>query len=247
MNYVKDDKKIIYFWGTILVFSTVALFIYQNSDSFSDSTSYLSYQKKAKLRGQIANKENDSINSDKKIKREIAQRRELPSRSSGSGPFPKPLRRKKKENSINSDNRYYEESEFDIQVGDLTLKHDIYALKDTEEIPDDYTIIDKKLGHYIVKTNQTPKNALGIVAVAGSKSFAIFTGVLRITLYDYEDKDVVLNDFDGNTAHSYEHLNTVLFQFDQFEKTMLAFKDLEGRAEVKKVSIELLQYQRSSK
>ena len=225
-----------------LSLGVVGLFYLQNKQSAVENVNFQSYQHQNK----VSKKAIATVNEPESIKvipskvnREIAQRKPLP--NDGRGPRPLRLRRVKKE-PINSQKNAY-----DIKINGITLKHNFYAIKNDQDIPEDYKLIEEKLGFYIVETNLTPKDGLSIVTTEDSEEYAIFTGILKIKFKNILDSGDILSEYNGRVSEDYSHIKTILFQFDQFEETMQAFSELQNNPGVERVSVELLQYQRSSK
>lgn len=178
-------------------------------------------------------------NKTRPIARSVAQRTVTPSPREIR---PRPVRR----SNINF-------SDFAVNLDQLPFKdgfyrfEEIHAIKEGDELPSEYQLIETKLGHHIIKTNLTPSNAAAVVLPEGSQSVAIFTGVLKIKFKDYQTGQGLLNDYPGFVTEEYAYISSLLFQMDSYEQTIEAYQQLKNHPEVENVEYELLQYARVPK
>lgn len=124
---------------------------------------------------------------------------------------------------------------------------DIHAIKEGEPLPDEYELIEKKLGHVIIRTNFTPDNACSIVIPEGSQTMAVFTGILKIKFVNYDEGLDFVNRLNGYVSKEFDYINSILFQLDSYEDTISAYKTLKSHPDVENVDYELLQYARVPK
>lgn len=240
---VNEKNKLKIFTVTSLSIIVCLLYVFTGPANNPDQIDFLVYQHKNQIdfakEARLESTKNEKTSNDDKNFREIAQRRPLP--NPGRTVRPKPVVHQK------NPSLEIEDSEYDISKNGITLKHNIFAIKNDQQLPSEYQLIEEKLGYYIVQTQNSPKDALGVVAIEGSKHYAIFTGVLKIKFFNIEQAGDIVADFPGRVSEDYSYINTLLVQFDQFEETMLAFDELKKHPGVSGIEIELLQFQRTSK
>jgi hypothetical protein len=128
-----------------------------------------------------------------------------------------------------------------------SLLENLYAIKKSEvKDTEDLNIKEEKLGYYIVSSDLSiPEDAIRVVQNQETNTYAIFTGVLKVKLNDMAVVDSVLSDFSYDIQNTYEDINLVMYKFYTFDETMDAYNSLKNNSKVNRVTIDLLEYERS--
>jgi hypothetical protein len=124
------------------------------------------------------------------------------------------------------------------------LLDDYYAVKKTNQNANDYPDSELRLGYFIVSKDNAPSDALRVMENAQTGRAAIFTGLIKVKLADISLADNLVRDFDYEILYQYDHISLVMYKFNSFEETMAAKKTIDTNPNVKRATIELLEYER---
>lgn len=136
----------------------------------------------------------------------------------------------------------------DIQFGDERIKalDSLHVVPKEDFVPNSYKVIDKRNTFYIVESEYpVGDSSLTVVAVQGSNYLGVATGILMVELYDYSQRDFILEGHAYQIYEEYEHLNRVFYKFENYEEAKTAYKSILGI--VPAVELEILQYERSER
>lgn len=131
---------------------------------------------------------------------------------------------------------------------DETIKviDSLYVVQKEDFVPDSYKVIDKRSTFYIVESEYpVGDTTLAVVAVKGSKYLGVVTGILKVELNNFSERDTILSGHDYEIHTEFEHLNIVFYKLDGYEQAKAAYeavKDLVPYAD-----LEILQYERSER
>lgn len=132
----------------------------------------------------------------------------------------------------------------DGKGNEYRLLKDYYAVKKTSENENDYPGSELRLGYFIVGKDEAPSNALRVMENAQTGLPAIFTGLIKVKLHDIGLADNVVRDFNYEVEYQYDHISLVMYKFGSFSETMAAKKSLDQNPNVKRATVELLEYER---
>lgn len=132
----------------------------------------------------------------------------------------------------------------DGKGNEYRLLNDYYAVKKTPENENDYPGRELRLGYFIVRKDEAPSNVLRVMENAKTDHPAIFTGLIKVKLHDIGLADNVVRDFNYEIEYQYDHISLVMYKFGSFSETMSAKKSLDQNPNVKRATVELLEYER---
>lgn len=106
----------------------------------------------------------------------------------------------------------------------------------------------EKLGFYILDAESlkrsVPPESLSVVENNETGALGIFTGLISVKFYDLEAlKDLSLS-VSFNVKIRFDHIAIAHLEFDSYEDTMIAYRELSSIKEVQRVSVEVLEFTR---
>ena len=142
------------------------------------------------------------------------------------------------------------------------LLENYFAVPKTDFVPQDLKFYQEMQGVYIVEsTNGKPIDALSVLSIEGTDRVAIFTGMLRVKFgssSSYLGLDLIdyLSNYTGvdmSPEVSYnrdtERINIAAYHFDNYDTCTKAYSVLQALKEeldINRITIEIIEYQRSS-
>ena len=99
-------------------------------------------------------------------------------------------------------------------------------------------------GFYLVSGSAAPGRSLPVVKNEETGNYAVFTKVIKAKLKDFSYEFEIARDSDGDIAESFEHINTVFYRYESYEKTLEALGAIRKRPEVIRAEIEVLENRR---
>ena len=222
-----------------IVFSIIVWFTKHGSNNSSQSFSNYIPKKKETLTTKSLKK--SQVNT-VDISRAIANRVEKPNLDSLPKRYPK-LGTVKKGAALDT-SKYLP----DFQEGDDPIRRidDLYAIPREDFVEGSYELVEKRSSFYIVKSEfALGDGSLAVVGVKGSKYLGIATGVVKVELFNFSQKDSILIGYDYEIQEEYQHLNRVFYKFDTLEEARLAYASLKGK--VQSAQLEILQFERSER
>ena len=113
---------------------------------------------------------------------------------------------------------------------------------------DSYKVIEKRSTYAIVESEvPVGDESLAVVAVKGSRHLGVVTGVLKVHLQHFTQRDLVLDGFHYEISQEYEHLSRVLYKLDNYEQAQIAFSKLSSDPRVISAELEVLQFERGER
>ena len=118
-----------------------------------------------------------------------------------------------------------------------------YVIKKEDYVPGDFEVYEKRAAFYIVRSDfPVGSSNLSVVTVNGSKYLGIVTGVLKVELDDYSQRDEILAGHNYTITSEFAHLNRVFYQLDGLEAAKAAYSYIKDK--VPYAELEILQYER---
>lgn len=140
------------------------------------------------------------------------------------------------------------------------LVKNLMAIKEEDFIPMQYESEGQLNGYYLVKkeSDDYERSALAVVYNEDTKGVAIFTGILKIKFFDFEQAsglDEIIHSKLGRSipmqiVEEYPHINMAFYKFDNFEQTMMVYDLLSSetlKETFERVTIDLLEWHRSTR
>lgn len=122
-----------------------------------------------------------------------------------------------------------------------------YAIPNTEEnrkkFPDGFV----KLNYLLVESQIALQDGLGVVENSETGNYGIFTGILKVKLSDIRYADDIIPHSDYLISNIYEHINIVHYKIDNIGLAVKTQSLLETNPYVKRVGLEILEYERSQR
>lgn len=175
-----------------------------------------------------------SFKKTKNISRDIANQNETRSKESKK----KNLLPKKPE--VDFDNILYEENQ------SFKKLKNFYVVPKRDFKPGVYEVVERRAAFYIVKSDYpVGDSTLTVVTVKGSKYLGVVTGVLKVQLDDYSNRDEILDGHNYTVLNEFEHINRVFYKLEGFDEASAAYEDIKER--VPYVELEILQYERTER
>ena len=145
-------------------------------------------------------------------------------------------------------NKKLELEALELSVGesDYLLLKNSFALKATDENKKRYPDHSEKLGYIIIdsEAGEKPIDALGVTVNKDSGSRGIMTGIITVKFEDLSLHTQLFSSQDYTVINIYEHINLVHYQFDSIEQVVLSFSEIQGNSNVRRSSLEILEYVR---
>lgn len=140
------------------------------------------------------------------------------------------------------------QGDFKLSNGDSYRRvKDLVAIPKTAENENQYPNAQVVNNHFLVEEALSPGSNFPVVQNAKTGNYAVFTGVLKVMLHNYDDLMTVSDLAGARINKEYDHINTVFYKFDEYEATLKAQQVLGKSSLVKSSEIELLEYQRQSR
>jgi hypothetical protein len=264
---VKNNLGKIIFGIGILVIGAGVYFLSKSSPQFS-AKKYI--ESKNKIRPTMVSKVEgdrsviDSPVGSKNKKGSTGNRK--PAYKSGSQLHKKKLRRQVKiqrnnreKSTLNTEN--FGSKKFTINDIKFEKVDNFYAISPEDYLPNNYEKVQELNGLFIVKYDgEMPDGSLAIVKNGDTNNLAVFTGILRVKLKDFDqasdlidlvNEGIVSEDqkIEANLNIELQHIRVGSYQFSDYEDTMFTydilqtepFKDL-----VERVNIDLIEWKRNS-
>lgn len=123
---------------------------------------------------------------------------------------------------------------------------DLYVIEKNDFTEGLYEVVERR-NRYVIVRSESPvgTSTMAVVRVKGSKHLGIVTGVLKVQLENFSDRDILLDGHNYEISSEYQHLNRVFYQFESLEEAKAAYEDIKDR--VAHVEIEILQFERSER
>lgn len=254
---MNNQNKILIFSSISLIMG-LALFVYFSDESPKNFAKYMQTSHKAKNKGR-------DISSVKNSNRQLAKLKGVKEKDLATKKprYDKNAKRVFKLRRLagignastmknNIKNKLKAQKSKYINIGDLqiSLLDDTFAVKISDIDEKQYKIIEERKGYYLVEAKDgVSVHSLPVVAVEGSSTLGIFTGVLKLKFNNYSKLETVLDgkNFDYIITQKYPGIDRAFFQFDNYSDTMSAFEELKKSQDIDTVEIEILQYQRSAR
>ncbi len=129
---------------------------------------------------------------------------------------------------------------------DFSLVENLFAIREKDYNGTD-EIVERKLNYVIVKSDSIPNLSTPVVQNLKNGSFAIFTGVLKVKLFDYAELVNINISAAYVITDEYKYLDRVFFKFDDYQETISSYEELKVNGLVELVEIELLEYVRTNR
>ena len=135
--------------------------------------------------------------------------------------------------------------DFQNGVGNYKFLDFFYAIANTEENRKIYPEAQIKLGYIIVESETPITDALAVVENADTGHLGIFTGILKVKLKDMQDVDQVIEHNQYEIEITHDHISLVQYRIDDIALALKTHEELTSNPKVKRVSLEILEYQRT--
>jgi hypothetical protein len=149
---------------------------------------------------------------------------------------------------VHSQGSHQRSSDFSSNETGYAILKDVFAVK--KEFADGLNLepFEEKLGYYFYQTTEEkPEEAQIVVENNASGTFGVFTGVLKVTLYDFQDYMDLLDGISHEISNVNENTNLVFYKISDYKLAIEAYNNLKTSPKVKRVNLEILEYQRSSR
>lgn len=265
--FVENKNGKMYFVLAVAVFCTGIYFIFQTPSSFNGKK-YLSSK-------DSLNSTTDDGQISKKVFEETAKAVKItpkpisfrtPASKPGSPLFRKKLRRRIKEQRVKReeatmDEEIFNGTTFESREVSFEKVDNFFAILPEDYLPNNYEKVQELNGLYIVSYNGSkPVDALDVVKNNETGNLAIFTGILRVKLKDYdqakglielinEDISAQNKKVEASVSLEFEHINIASYKFDNYESTIFVYKLLQTEpfeGLVERVTVDLIEWKRTS-
>ena len=108
-------------------------------------------------------------------------------------------------------------------------------------------IIGEKPGYYLVSVDKFNGEGSKVVFNNRTKQYGVFTGIIKVKLYDFADRDSLFNNLAYTIEDSYDQIRVVHYRFDDYEQTISANSSLQNSTKVERSNIEVLEFERVTK
>lgn len=169
------------------------------------------------------------------------------------------LRNKREQYTLESEK--YESNKFEANDIQFEKIENFYAILPEDYLPNNYEKVQELNGLYIVKYDgEIPDGALSVVKNKDTNNLAIFTGILRVKLADFDLANGLMDlvnqgivedskKVDPEVNTSLGHIRVVTYKFSDYENTIFVYNILRTEPFeklVERVNIDLIEWKRSS-
>ncbi|MFT6633018.1 MAG: hypothetical protein ACJAS4_002987 [Bacteriovoracaceae bacterium] len=172
----------------------------------------------------------------------------------------KSLRNKREQYTLDTE-VVYESNKFEANEIQFEKIENFYAIFPEDYLPNNYEKVQELNGLYIIKYDgDIPDGALSVVKNNDTNNLAIFTGILRVKLKDFDSADGLMDlinqgivkdskkvDPEINTDLS--HIRVATYKFSNYENTIFVYNILRTEAFenlVERINIDLIEWKRTS-
>lgn len=122
-----------------------------------------------------------------------------------------------------------------------------YAIKDSEENRKRFPGADSKLGYLIVESKVQLEDGKSVVLNSETGNIGIFTGILKVKLSDINYAHQIIPHNNFIITNSYDHINVVHYEIADPILAIETQKKILLNPYVKRVRVEILEYQRTGR
>jgi len=146
-----------------------------------------------------------------------------------------------------------EDTHFKGPSGEYVFLDNIYAVKKTPDSTLIYDGADIKNGHFIVESEDPIDDAFPVVENTDTGNLGIFIGVLKLTVRDFKLLYGMVDEpnlSDRNVVFRVDEIPEIKAGYFYFSRPMEAtevYEKLFNHENVKRISLDVLEYERSSK
>lgn len=133
------------------------------------------------------------------------------------------------------------------------LEPRFYALRNTSKNRRDYPNALEKNGYLIIAAESFSGDDFladedgpkAVVKNAQTGALGVFTGVLKVKLFSFENLDALADNYAAQVREGYPEISVGLLQFDSYEEALMAYKSLREHPWIQRVNVEVLEHERS--
>jgi hypothetical protein len=156
------------------------------------------------------------------------------------------LRRKIDKNSrINK--KTFQGSDVSTHNSKYKILDGFFAIVATPENKLKYPDAQEKLNHLIIESEEIPSGAFKVTQNADNGSIGIMTGIIKVKLIDFSLYNQLFEHNNYFVESTYDYINLVHYKFSDIDLALKENENLKSHSNVKRVSLEILEFSRHSR